>query len=265
MDTLIRLFANVFSIFNRRYVNRFIPVFQELTTGKTDSDLTQQEQQIIETLRIAIKNINGMLDRYPKIREIDELIYIDIVDIDNFKLAVRIKDGDATVKVGWDINQYPSFILPLLSVNIHNLVEVTKDNDLDINAVYRIIRALFIPFLQGLYQSDYDHLPKNKSYLKLDNYIQIEVVPNEPIEVDGFPGPAKATVVNVDHQWLIFEGWQGDPDIRYSMSVEDAVLFAYLIRVKLIQGDSDVNEMRKVVAEYNTLKDKTTVYERDWH
>jgi hypothetical protein len=259
---LLKPFAKAFSVFNRRYVNRFIPVVPKLTAGSVE--VTAEGERVIAALRQAISQIRGMLDQYPKISELDELIYMHIVDL-GLKLSIPIKDGDAQVNVGWDLDVRPDFVLDLYSQNIRNLVQVSGGQRFDLNAVYRIIRVLFIPFLRGLYQADYAHLPEDKSYLQLDNFIQVEVVPETPVEVEGFPGPARATVVNVDHQWLIFEGWQGDPDIRYSMNVEQAVQFAYLIRVKMGQKDLGMGDFRQIVAEYNALKKETMVYERDWH
>ncbi len=261
-SSLLKPFARAFSVFNRRYVNRFIPVVPQLTAGPVE--VSVEGEQVIAALRQAIAQIQAMLDTYPKIAELDELIYMHIVDL-GLKLAIPIRDGDAEVSVGWDLDVRPDFVLDLYSKNIRNLAEVSRGERFDLSAVYRIIRVLFIPFLRGLYQADYDHLPEDKSYLQLDNFIQVEVVPETSVEVDGFPGPARATVVNVDHQWLVFEGWQGDPDIRYSMNVTQAVQFAYLIRVKMGRKDLSLGDFRQIVAEYNELKKQTTVYERSWH
>ena len=95
----------------------------------------------------------------------------------------------------------------------------------------------------------------------------MEVFNENGVEVDGFPGPAQATVVNVDGQWLIFEGFQGDPDIKYSMNIKQGLEFAYLIKVRILKRAPTVNiaELLPDLKKYNDLKEKVTVYEREWH
>lgn len=265
-NTLVSVFAKLFSAVNRRYVNTFVPVKNELTQGRTTIK-TQKEKSAFENLLAAGKNIEKMVDKYPVIKELHETLFIRVLDLDDFKITGILEDGKTSATVGWDLSKKPSFILPLYSINLQNVREITQDLELDLQDIYRITRVLFIPFLNGLYQGDYSHTPKDKSYLNLDNFIQVEVKNDQGIEVEGFPGPARATVLNVDGQWLIFEGFYGDPDLRYSMDIKQALEFAYLVRVKLIQADpnSSWSDLKPTVDRYNQLKKEVTSYERSWH
>lgn len=259
-------FAKLFSLVSSRYVNTFIPVKEDLTEGRTKIN-TKQEQEAYDNLVSTGKNIEKMLGKYPVIKELNEVLFIKVADLDDFKITGILNKGKTTASVGWDMSKKPNFVLPLYAKNLQNVYEITKDLDLSLDDIYRITRVLFTPFLNGLYRGDYSHLPKDKSYMQLDNFIQVEVKNERGIEVEGFLGPARATVVNVDGQWLIFEGWHGDPDIRYSMDIKQALEFAYLIRVKLMQADpkSSWFDLKLTVDKYNDLKKEVTVYERDWH
>jgi len=265
-NLLISSFAKLFSLTNKRYVNTFVPVEKKLTQGQKKIK-TKEEQIVFDNLEVIGKNIEKMVSKYPIIKELNEVLFIKVLDLNNFKLTGILKEGKYKVTVGWDFSKKPSFVLPLYSKNLQNLKDITKDLELDLKDVYRITRVLFIPFLEGLYQGDYSHAPKNKSYLQLDNFIHVEVNPYKNTEVEGFPGPAQATVVNVDGQWLIFEGLYGDPDIKYSMDIKQALEFAYLVRIKFIQADpsSSLSDLKPSVDKYNKLKKKTTTYERTWH
>lgn len=265
-NLLLSSFAKFFSLVNKRYVNTFVPIKRDLTEGRTNTK-TKEEKEAFDNILAAGKNIEKMIDKYPVIKELNEILFIKILDLDDFKITGILDSGKASATVGWDLSKKPSFILPLYSINLQHVKEITQDLELDLNDVYRITRVLFIPFLQGLYQGDYSHTPKDKSYLKLDNFIQVEVKNEKGIEVEGFPGPAQATVLNVDGQWLIFEGFHGDPDIRYSMNIKQALEFAYLVRVKLIQADpnSSWSDLKPTVERYNNLKKEVTAYERSWH
>lgn len=266
MNSIISAFSRIFSVFShKRYVSKFIPVYQELTPGKSFDQLTVEELNLVEELKESIEKAKNLITKYPAIKELTETLYIDIVDQDNLKITVTIHNGEADVKIGWDTNHHPDFVLPLRSVNISNLKSILANSDVNPQEIYRIIRVLLVPFLRGLYQADYSHLPADKSYLQLDNFIQVEIKNDFGLEIEGFDGPARATAVNVDNQWLIFEGWQGDPDIRYTMDIYQALQFAYLIRVKLIKSKPNLNELNKIVKQYNDLKSQILTYERSWH
>ena len=262
----MNIFAKAFSLGNSRYVNRFVPVKENPIQGR-DKLTNDKDKEALNNLTTAVDNIEKIVDKYPAIKELDETLFLFIKDLDNLRFTVLVKDGRGEIKVGWPQNTKPSFTLPLYSVNLRNMVEVTKDGEISMEDAYRFTRALFIPFLHGLYRGDYTNLPEDKSYLKLDNFIQVEVKNEFGIEVDGFPGPARATVVNVDGQWLIFEGFHGDPDIRYVMGLKEALEFAYILRVKLVKEGKTKSfmELKPIIDRYNALKEKVKDYERSWH
>ena len=190
-----------------------------------------------------------------------------VKDLNGLKFTIDLNNGNINIGIGWHANKKHTLVLPLYKHNIEHLKEITQKGDLTFPDIYRFIRVLFIPFLKSLYQADYSNLPKDKSYMQLDNFIHVEVVPDQNIEVEGFPGPARATVVNVDGQWLVFEGFQGDPDIKYSMNIKQALEFAYLVKVKILQHapDTDIIHLMPVIKKYNDLKKVVQVYERKWH
>ena len=265
-NAILSIYSKLFSIKNKRFVNRFVLSHQKYDSGrKTISN--NREQEALNNLKDGIANIHKMTDKYPVIKELRETIFMVIKDLDDLKLTLEVVDGDAKVTVGWDVSNKSIMILPLYSINLKNLKEITADRDISLDDVYRFTRVLFIPFLKSLYQADYSNLPKDKSYMQLDNFIHVEVFNENGLEVDGFPGPAQATVVNVDGQWLIFEGLQGDPDIKYSMNIKQGLEFAYLIKVRILNRATTASftELLPEIKKYNDLKNKVTVYERKWH
>ena len=260
------LVSTVYSKVNNRYVNNFIPIQKVLRHGKTE--LGDRDKALFEILKEIALSLEGMVSKYPVIGELDEVIHMEVRDIEDLVFTVFIKDGKFKVFIGFDGKETPSYHVPLLSDNIIHLKTITDDGDLSLEDMYRITRVLFIPFLQGLYNGDYSSMPKNKSYLQLDNFIQVEVKGPSGVVVEGFEGPAQATVVNVDGQWLMFEGFQGDPDVRYEMNMEQALKFAYLISVKIIGGAKKGLPFAKLIADvkaYNDLKKEVLKYERSWH
>lgn len=265
-NLILTLYSKLFSIKNTRYVSRFALVKEEFDPGRSKLQ-SKEEEKILNSLEQSRENLIKILHKYPVIKELKETIFMVVKDSNDLKFTIDINNGDITINVGWHIHKKHTLILPLYKQNIENLKEVTSKGDLFLDDIYRFVRVLFIPFLKGLYQADYSNLPKDKSYMQLDNFLHVEVIPEHNIEVEKFPGPARATVVNVDGQWLVFEGFQGDPDIKYSMNIKQALEFAYLLKVKILQHakDTDIIHLMPVINKYNDLKKVVQVYERKWH
>lgn len=263
---LNNLLAKIYSSTTSRYVNTFVPINRDLESGK--KDLNEDEQHVYEMLKDAVSNLEKIIENHPVVKEVNEILYMRVLDKENLVFTVIVKDGKGEVILGYDGDVEPSYIIPLYSYNIEHLKQISSDGELDLSDIYRMARVLFIPFLQGLYNGDYSQLPRDKAYMQLDNFIHVEVKGPEDVEVEGFEGPARATVVNVDGQWLMFEGFQGDPDIKYEMDMQQALKFAYLISVKIIGGAKEgksLSQLKKHIDEYNELKEEVQVYERDWH
>lgn len=265
--TLLNLISKTHSLTNKRYVNTFVPLVNDVKEGKK-TDLNDEEKELLQSLENSAKNIQRLSEKHSVIKEINEKIYMEVLDHKNLTFWIDIQNGEVEVSTENNSETKPTFHVPLYAQNILNLERITNHEEIDLNEVYRITRVLFLPFLQGLYNGDYSDLPKDKSYLELDNFIHVEVKAPTDIHVEGFEGPAKATVVNVDGQWLMFEGFQGDPDIKYEMDIKQALMFAYILRVKLVGGAKSGKtflELKGTVDEYNKLKKEVTTYERNWH
>lgn len=266
INAILSVYAKLFSIKNSRYVNRFVLIEEKYDNGKEEiSD--EKEQKALDNLKEGINNLAKLKEKYPFIKEIKETIFIEVKDLNNLKFTVEAESGEANIKVGWDNSKRPTLVLPIFTANLQKLKEITADNEISLDDVYRFIRGMIVPFLKSLYQADYSNLPKDKSYMKLDNFIHVEVRNESGVEVEGFPGPAQATVVNVDGQWLVMEGLHGDPDLKYSMNIKQALEFVYLIKLKILKlaPSSDIKELLPYLEKYNKLKDEVTVYERKWH
>lgn len=263
---MLKLISKASSLTNSRYVNRFVLNKTDYEQGRTKL-LTKEEEETFADLNACADNIMKMKDKYPVIGELKETIFLIVKDLNDLKFTADLNNGQIKIDIGWHVYKKHTMMIPLYKKNIEHLKKMTADGYLDMDEIYRVVRVLFIPFLKGLYQADYSNLPKDKSYMQLDNFIHVEVMPDHDIKVEGFPGPARATVVNVDGQWLVFEGFQGDPDIKYSMNIKQALEFAYQLKVKILQHaqNTDIIHLMPVIKQYNELKKQVTVYERNWH
>jgi len=113
-------------------------------------------------------------------------------------------------------------VVPLPDDAVASLVLFFQDGELTYDEQYKIYGFLSVPALQALYKNEKLYEPGNKSPLKFDNLVHIEVPPTQPVALYGNPYVIQATAVNVDGQWLVFPGLQGDPDFKLSMTLEQA-------------------------------------------
>ena len=264
--TILSVYSKLFSIKNSRYVNRFVLTEVKYEKGR-EIISSEKEQRAHDDLKEGIENLKKMAEKYPFIKELKEIIFVEVKDLDSLKFTVEVEDSNAKITVGWDQSKKPTLVLPIYAANLKKLKEITTDGDISLDDVYRFVRGLLVPFLKSLYQADYSNLPKDKSYMQLDNFIHVEVINENNVEVEGFPGPAQATVVNVDGQWLVFDGFHGDPDLKYSMNIKQALEFVYLIKMKILKHapSANLSELMPYLQKYNKLKDEVTVYQRKWH
>jgi hypothetical protein len=110
-----------------------------------------------------------------------------------------------------------------------------------------------------LYNSDVLFFPGDKRYLKLDNHIQVELVNKYGAkDLSGNVIEAKATVANVDGYWMVYPNWQGTPDVRYSVDVNQMIEYYYLINYKFRDIKStDLLGRKDLFDEYMKLREET--------
>jgi hypothetical protein len=138
-------------------------------------------------------------------------------------------------------------VVPLPDDAVESLVRFFQDGKLTYEEQYKTYGFLSVPALQALYKNSKLYEPGNKSPLKFDDLVHIEVPPQEPVTLYGNPYVIQATAVNVDGQWLVFSGLQGDPDFKISMTLEQATelytLGVYGVReVETVQQALDLSK-----------------------
>lgn len=158
---------------------------------------------------------------FPRIEQ--EHVFITVVDADGLRFTADIDGGTATVRRGWDTSRPPTLVLPVNRQNLTNMEDLLKDGQLTYEELYRIIYVLALPAARTVYCIPFLREPGDKSWIGMDDFVHIEIPPTEPVLYQGRPIRIEMTVVNVDGQWLVMEGLHGDPDARYTLSIDDAV------------------------------------------
>lgn len=194
----------------------------------------------------------------------NEHVFVYIIDLGNLRFTIDIDDGKYTIKRGFDESRPPTIVVPIMEQNILNLRDVFSDGKLTYEEQYRIYYVLAIPALQALYNTDPLYTPWDKSMLKFDDLVHIEIPPEEPVFLLGHPISIQATAVNVDGQWLVFPGFQGDPDFKVSLTLEQATKL-YVAGIYEVRGAKSVKELLDVSKRFLKFLEEVIVYVRPDH
>lgn len=152
----------------------------------------------------------------------DEHIFFYITDLGNYRLTLDIDKGKYSLKEGFDTSRPPTLVIPMSSLNVKHLAEIMQDGKITYEEQYRIYYIIAIPALQAIYQNPVLYKPGDKSIFKFDNLVHVIIKPEQEVTYMGHPITTEATVVNVDGQWLVFRGLQGDPDFTITLTLDQA-------------------------------------------
>lgn len=194
----------------------------------------------------------------------DEHVFVYVVDLGNLRLTIDIDNGEYSIKRGFDESRLPTLVVPVTEQNILNLVEVLSDGKLDYQEQYRIYYVLAIPALKALYNTGPLYTPWDKTMMKFDDLVHIEIPPKEPVFLGGRPISIQATAVNVDGQWLVFSGLQGDPDFKISLTLEQATKL-YVAGVYEVRNAKGLGQLLDISKRFLKFLDEVVVYVRKDH
>jgi hypothetical protein len=204
-----------------RYVQTFIKA--PLPYPEDNSGLVPgiaEKKTIIKNLFTQAGESAKQFSWFPKIQ--DEHVFIYVVDLGNARFTLNLGNGQYAIKDGFDESQKPTMVVELTQGGIQNLAEILNDGKLTYEEQYQIYNALAIPTLQALYYNEKLYIPGDKRIFKFDDLVQIDIPPTQPVSYRGFPLHIKLTAANVDGQWLILPGFQGDPDFRLTLTLDQA-------------------------------------------
>jgi hypothetical protein len=244
------------------YVKEFVYIPATYTPGRTTAE-TEEEKRLVASLERSKK----LAEKLHVLQYLEyEHIFVLIRDLNDFKFTVHIEKGTIGFEIGWDVSKEPTLVVPLRQENIHHFEDILKEG-LTEPGRYRIAYFLYIPALKSFYNSPLiKEAPKDKRFLRLHNFIQAEIVNEHLVKHNGEELRARATIVNVDGQWLVFPGWQGDPDIRYSATLKQTMEYYKCIRYEFPKAKNlSLREKKKLLDRYFELRDSTTSYVRPDH
>ena len=246
-----------------RYLSKFKLVNYNYPNDVSSSieDIDSKAEKMIKLFN-EIGELASNNEWFSKIK--NENIFVSIVDLGNYRVTLKIADGSYEVTKGFN-KKNPSMVLNLFRRNIEDLYDFLRDGELTYEEKYRIFFIVSAPAIRAIYYNEPNYRPGDKSVFKFDDMIQIIIPPKDLfLDNNGLPLRIELTAVNVDGQWLVFRGLQGDPDLRLKLTLKEA---AELYRI----GYYEVNKVKtpkqakKLSDEFLVLLNKTLEYRRKDH
>jgi hypothetical protein len=189
-------------------------------------------------------------------------VVIQVVDADSLTFTVTFHDSTAALERGTHLDSNIVQVLPLYRANLTHLVAIFSDNIVSDEEDYRIHRATFGASLHSIFQVPALYQPKVAKRLQLPKFIQMTLKNDSGYVYMGSKEPATATMVNVEGQWLVFQGAQGNPDIIYQVTPKDLSDFNQLIFGTADVGKLPMKEALKKVDDIKAFLDRITTYRK---
>jgi hypothetical protein len=243
-----------------RYVSEMVfPEFPIASEAQREWSATDEE--IVQSLRRSAEHAKQFA-WFANIE--DEHVFVTVVDAGNLRLTVDIDAGEARIGQGWDVSRQPTVIVPITRQNIINLEQILSNGELTYEELYRIVYVLALPAARAMYSIPLLRERGDKSWIGMDDFVQIEIPPQEQVLYDGRAIRIEMTIVNVDGQWLVMEGLRGDPDARFTLTIDDAVQW-YRFSVYDVRKASGTRELVDLARRVADVTQRTMTYLRADH
>lgn len=244
-----------------RYVKffRYTPIVRQIENKNVE--LLEEKNIYFERLRSIIPNTEDILSKL----DLDENIYIFIKDLWNFWITADIKNWKINLEKWINENLIPSMVFNLNKEDIDWIQYFFSDGILDEKEKLKMADVLLVWVIENLYRQNKFYKNTDMSMFKFDNFMQFE------IKNDKYPNllrawknlDLKVTIINVDWQWIIKKWFYGDPDIRFSISLDESLKFYKMVSQdlkKVITKKEAINVSKKA---FNILISNITYVRKD--
>jgi hypothetical protein len=243
------------------FVSRVKYYKPKYTPGKPESDFTPEDMAVYQLITQVLK---PMVEATEYIKQVTEVIFVDIIDRANMHLTVRVKDGLTQVSVGWDKDVFPTIVIPVTSSNMQYFEEILKDGQISPSELQRIIHILTIPALKAFYHSEMLNKLQDVSILKLHKLVHVQVTnPEKTTMGDGTLIDTKATIMSVMGQFIILPGHVGTAPIIFQVTTTQALAYYKLLRYDLPNA-TGLMQKKALFDKYMELRQSTVLTNPDY-
>lgn len=197
-------------------------------------------------------------------KKIHENIFIIITDIGNYPITAQVLDWVVTFSKWTAGAGAPTAIFKIPWVALDGLEQYFSDGTIDNEEQLKIADVVMWPMIERLYRLSRFYKVSHMAGFGFDDFIQVEIKWGDTVTRAGSPIELKYTIVNVDGQWIVTQGFVWDPDIRFSITLDEALSLYQSIVIDLENSQDKMEAISHSQAAFNILK-KNITYIRDDH
>lgn len=233
---------------------KYVRAQDPIPPGRTN--LTPEEESVERLLQEAVK-IPVAVEYFGKILHSAVIVVRDLNDL---TFTVRLENGQGRVIQGTDTTVEPDYVVPLRRQNVENLLKILQDGKIDDEESYRIQYMTYVPGLKAMFRAAPLYNEWVAKQLALPNLMHMTLKNEKNYVFQGSTREVSATVANVNGQWLVFEGLQGDPDWKLTATQDQ--IRAMVTMVKEPVTITEPKTALKRIGDVKATLDAMTVYRR---
>ncbi len=213
--------------YNMNWVEpRFIKKFRYTPINKISQSLTDDLNSQWDVYFDKISQLKYKIETVFAWLNINENIFVYIWDLWNYWFTIKV--------VWWKLSfvkwipdwLVPTIILNIDKSNLDGLENILSDWNIDDSEKSRIASVVMKPMIERIYRLSRFYKVEDLWNYWFDDFMQFEIKGSEQANL-------KYTIVNVDGQWLVMRWFNWDPDIIFSMSLNDSLSFYKKITIDL--------------------------------
>jgi hypothetical protein len=160
-------------------------------------------------------------------------------DHDGLTFSGSVKDGACSVARGTTPGVDFDYIVPADTTNLAGMAGFFEDGTISEEENYLIHYVTYVSGLQNGFRVAALYREDVAAYLALPNVIHFTLLNPKGFAYRGSTAPRRATAVNVDGQWIVFEGARGEPDMKIEVTPEQSEQYASLLFAPSTKSDQE--------------------------
>ncbi|MFO0763251.1 MAG: hypothetical protein U0518_00065 [Candidatus Gracilibacteria bacterium] len=215
-----------------RYVShfRYTPIYK----GEEQGTLSTGGELYKEKIKAMLPKIESLLGRSMN----NESIHLSIADLGNFPILIKVLEGKITIIETSEKDFSPSIVFRVQKADIDGLAFFLQDGKLNAEEQLKVADVILPAMTERVYRTKKLYKHGSLSAFGFDDLMQIEIKHPEGINRLSVPLSLRVTIANIDGQWIVTPGFVGDPDVRFSLSLEDALKIYQLITIDLENAET---------------------------
>ena len=201
-----------------RYVKTFRYTPIQKVKSISNSNINAEKQIYFNKLK---KVLSKMEDWFNWLK-INENIYIYIEDLANAGMTIKIVDWHISLSKTIDESIVSTIVFKINKEDIDGMEYFISDGTFDKEEQLKIADVLMVWMIENLYKQEILYKASDMSMFKFDDFIHFEIKTEKDILRAWKLVDLNVSVFNVDWQWIVKKWLVWDPDLKVSITLEEA-------------------------------------------